>query len=586
MSHNASRHIDYIVQEGDVAFGKTDPASFTPEIRANMRELYDDKFGLFVHFGPYAQLEGMWQGEEVAAEWIMNRARIPVKDYETQAAGTFRPEKFSAREYVEIAVQAGMKFIVVTAKHHDGFAMFQSGHPYNLVEFASFGRDILAELAEECAQRGIKLGFYYSQSQDWHEEGAYGNTWDFAADAQQNHFDRYFDEKVIPQLEELCTNYGDLFMVWFDTPVGMTDEHCQRLMDVIKTNQPGALVNSRLGNGYGHFDVSIDTGKCPNVCTSDWLPDLKIPWQTHETVTQRGWGYTAAGGDNDRSADYAEFIYYVCNVTCFGGVFLLNVAPHPQGFIPPSQANSLRAIGDWLAVNGEAIYGADPSPLTFPPFAITSKPHKLYLHLQEFQDRQVRLDGILSEVTGAYGLADAEKRPLSVSQDGPSILVDLPAEVLQPYVTVIVLEIADAEARVVDETLQQNADGSIALPVANCQYAVRRISYNYEEQVTFRWGEHGLQRLIWTVDIAQPGEFRVVSEDNGADGLVYEVTTVDDTLAVTTMERTDAVTRKENPGTIHIDNAGRHTIHVHPTQPVRMGQSAVYKFKGLELIPV
>ena len=152
---------------------------YTPEIRENMKKLYEDKFGMFVHFGPYAQLEGMWNGEEVTGEWIMKRASIPVKDYEREAAAKLKPTKFDAAEWVNIAENAGMRFIVLTAKHHDGFAMYNSRHPYNIVDFGGFGRDILEELSDECRQREMNLGFYYSQSQDWYEEGGFGNHWGF-----------------------------------------------------------------------------------------------------------------------------------------------------------------------------------------------------------------------------------------------------------------------------------------------------------------------------------------------------------------------------------------------------------------------
>ena len=162
-------------------FGKTDASAYTPEVRENMKQLYEDKFGMFVHWGPYAVLEGIWEGKEVAAEWIMRRAFIPVEVYEREAAAKFKPLKFNAADWVDIAERAGMRFIVITAKHHDGFAMYKSAHPYNLVDFAGFGRDILKELSEECAGRGMNLGFYYSQSQDWHEKGAAGNHWDFGS---------------------------------------------------------------------------------------------------------------------------------------------------------------------------------------------------------------------------------------------------------------------------------------------------------------------------------------------------------------------------------------------------------------------
>ncbi len=579
-----TRAIDYVVETGASAdFGKTDPAAYGPAVRANLKKLYEDKFGLFVHFGPYAQLGGVWDGKEVAAEWIMNRGRIPVKDYEKAAAGNFRPDGFDAGRWVDIAEKAGMRFMVVTAKHHDGFAMYHSKNPYNLVEFAGFGRDILKELSDECARRNMNLGFYYSQSQDWHEEGGAGNTWDFPKDRPQSLFDTYFRDKAMMQVDELTKNYGDIFMVWFDTPLQMDDEKCQTMMDIVSTNQPGALVNSRLGQGYGHFDVSLDNGQTPSVVTSAWLPDLKIPWQTHESVTQQGWGYTTYGGETDRSADYTEFVYSLSRIVCYGGVYLLNVGPRPDGTIPESQINSLRAIGEWLEVNGEAIYGADPSPLKFPPFAITSKPGKLYLHLKELDHHEVSLSGVLSRVTNAYGLADSSQRPLAIRQDGAEVRITVPAELRQPRITVVVLEIADQVARVVDETLQQERDGTIKLPVARCEYAIRRIGYDYEREATHRWGENKKQGLIWTVNVREPGVFRVLSEDTGNADYEYDLITATDRKRLDAKGPGTGFTQKAHDGVISIERAGVQQIAVYPHSLIGMGSG--YKFRGLELVP-
>lgn len=583
---DAFNSVDYVTQTGGkVDFGMTGSAAYTPEIRENMKTLYHDKFGLFVHFGPYAQLGGVWDGREIAAEWIMRRGEIPIKGYEEQAAGLFKPDNFDASEWVDIAEQAGMKFIVVTAKHHDGFAMYDSENPYNLVDFAGFGRDILKELSVECAERDMNLGFYYSQSQDWHEKGGFGNNWDFERLIKpQEEFDVYFESKVVAQVEELTKNYGDIFMVWFDTPVQMDDEKCQQMMDIVRKNQPGALVNSRLGQGYGHFDVSIDNGKTPSVSTATWLPDLKVPWQTHESVTQRGWGYTTYGGENDRSEEYTDFIYSLSRIVCYGGVYLLNVGPRPDGTIPESQVNSLRAIGEWLEVNGEAIYGADPSPLKFPPYAITSKPGKVYLHIKDLKDGTVELDGLLSRVSNAYCLADSKKRSLKLEQTGKRIEVNVPRELIQPRITVVVLEIEDQVARVVDETLQQESDGVIKLPVAKCEFAIRRISYDYENQVTHRWGENTKQGLLWTVDVKAPGRFRVVSEDNGNAEFVYELTTSTDSLLIDAKGRVGELIRREHDGTIDIQQSGVQTISVYPKKTI--GMSSKFEFKGLELVPV
>ncbi|CAA6676313.1 MULTISPECIES: alpha-L-fucosidase [unclassified Lentimonas] len=578
--------IDYVTKTGGkVDFGKTDVSAYTPEVRVNMEQLYQDKFGLFVHFGPYAQLGGVWDGEEVSAEWIMRRGEIPIKDYEEQASGLFKPDQFDAGEWVDIAEQAGMKFIVVTAKHHDGFAMYDSANPYNIVDFAGFDRDLLKELSVECAERDMNLGFYYSQSQDWHESGAFGNSWDFEDIFKpQAQFDAYFEEKAVAQVEELTKNYGDIFMVWFDTPMQMDDAKCQQMMDIVRKNQPGALVNSRLGQGYGHFDVSLDNGTTPSVSTATWLPDLKVPWQTHESVTERGWGYTTYGGETDRSEDYTDFVYSLSRIVCYGGVYLLNVAPRPDGTIPESQVNSLRAIGEWLEVNGEAIYGADPSPLIFPPFAITSKPGKLYLHLKELDQTQVILDGILSKVTNAYCLADSTQQSLEVQQKGAHLSVSIPEEHRQPRITVVVLEMEDEVARVVDETIQQAPNGAISLPVSQCEFAIRRISYDYEHEVTHRWGENPKQGLIWTVNVTEPGEFTIFSEDSSDNKFVYELMTESDQQQLNAKGDVGTLTKKQHPDTIRIDQGGIQQIMVYPTKVISM--SSGFEFKGLELVPV
>lgn len=577
--------VDYITEtSGKVDFGKTQVSAYTPEIRENMKKLYEYKFGMFVHWGPYAQLEGRWNGKEVAAEWIMNRAKISVDDYEQHAAGLFKPEKFDASNWVDIAENAGMKFIVVTAKHHDGFAMYKSKHPYNLVEFANFERDVLKELSDECSERNMKLGFYYSQSQDWHEEGGAGNDWDFGSRIKpQDKFDAYFNEKAVKQVKELTSNYGDIFMVWFDTPIQMNDEKCKQMMNLVKVNQPGALVNSRLGQGFGHFDVSIDNGKTPSVSKATWLSDLKVPWQTHESVTQRGWGYTSYGSENDRSEDYKDFIYSLCRIVGNGGVYLLNVAPRPDGTIPQSQVNSITAIGKWLEINGESIYGADPSPLKFPPYAITTKPGKVFLHIKNVIDHKVELKGLLSKVKKAYCLADISKKALLFNQNKEQLIISFEKNFKQPKVTVVVLEIEDNEAKVINETIEQETDGSIFLPVAKCEFAIRRISYNYEEQVTHRWGENTKQGLIWSINITKPGVYNVISEDNGNNDYVFELKTPSSVLEVAPKGNIGIMTLKKH-GNIEIAKKGILKISAYPKETITM--SSKFKFKGLQLIPI
>src|ERR1700730_5365924 len=202
------------------------------------------RFGMFIHWGLYAVPAGEWKGKPIAGlgEWIMNRAKIPVKEYE-QLATQFNPVKFNAEEWVQMAEDAGMKYLVITSKHHDGFAMYHSAVTrYNVFDATPFHRDPLKELSAACARHNIKFGFYYSQAQDWHEPNGAGNTWDFGPDPQKD-FDQYLRGKAEPQVKELLTGYGPICLIWFDTPRMMTGDRSQRFIDIVRGLQPATLID-------------------------------------------------------------------------------------------------------------------------------------------------------------------------------------------------------------------------------------------------------------------------------------------------------------------------------------------------------
>src|SRR5450432_1364792 len=249
---------------------------------AKMKWFREAKFGLFIHWGLYAIPAGEWKGQPIAGigEWIMNRATIPVTEY-AQLASQFNPVKFDAEEWVKLAEDAGQKYIVITSKHHDGFAMYRSAvSKYNVFDATPFHRDPLKELAAACARHGIKFGFYYSQSQDWHEPNGAGNTWDFGPDDKKD-YDQYLRGKAEPQVKELLTNYGPMCLVWFDTPHMMTAERGQRFADIIRTLQPATLIDGRLG-AEGDYRSMGDNKIPDDVLSGDW----EVPATVNHT-----WGY-------------------------------------------------------------------------------------------------------------------------------------------------------------------------------------------------------------------------------------------------------------------------------------------------------
>lgn len=420
------------------------------------------RFGMFIHWGLYAIPAGRWDGKEVPGigEWIMNRASIPVAQYKALAS-RFNPTQFSARNIVGLAKSAGMKYIVITSKHHDGFAMFRSqANSFNIYDATPFKRDPLKELAEECRKQGIKLGFYYSQDQDWTAPGGAalktGNHqpptfhWD---PAQNGSFAQYLETKAIPQIKELLTNYGEFpAIVWFDTPTkDMTPELAGKIVSVLNEH-PRLIWNNRLGGGY-----EGDTA----------TPEQHIPargypgrdWETCMTMNDT-WGYKQ---DDTNFKSTETLLRNLIDIASKGGNYLLNIGPMATGEVPLPEVERLREMGNWLDVNGEAIYATQPT--LFGPeagaFSTTEKDQqgnpkfipswkwrstttadKIYIHLFEWPGSTFHLDSVPREVTGAYFLADKGHKQLNVTRNGNGIDIAMPDKAFDPIATVLVLTTA------------------------------------------------------------------------------------------------------------------------------------------------
>lgn len=343
------------------------------------------KYGLFIHWGLYSVLGGEYKGQRTdwISEWIMNTLQIPVEEYE-KIAQEFNPVNFDADEYVRKAAQWGMKYIVFTSKHHDGFAMYDSKcSDYNIVKATPFGRDIIKELKEACDRYGLKLGLYYSQSQDWHDPNGYRDQRDDKNQADVNagkDFRKYLDEKCIPQLKEILTQYGDIALIWFDTPMGITPEQSRELADIVKSIQPNCLVSGRIGNDVGEY---VSTG-------DNFIPLMPYPgdWEVPATLNE-SWGYKK-DDHNWRSAD--EILRLLLKINSRGGNYLLNIGPDGQGNIPEGSVKVLDEVGDYIRRNGEAIY--DTKSVPFYPYdlewcVMTRKDHRLFLNILKPNSRFV-----------------------------------------------------------------------------------------------------------------------------------------------------------------------------------------------------
>src|SRR4030095_4847250 len=305
-----------------------------------LRWFREARFGMFIHWGLYAVPAGEWSGKLIPGlgEWIMNRAKIPVAEYE-QLAPRFNPVKFNAEEIVSLAKNAGMKYIVITSKHHDGFAMYHSQvSKFNIVDATPFKRDPLKELAAAAQNAGIKLCFYYSQTQDWHEPDAVGNDWDFPDDTKKN-FQKYLDEKVKPQVTEILSNYRPIGLIWFDTPRNITMEQSQQLVDLVHRIQPDTLVSGRVGHGLGDYDSAGD-----NQISRARAERI---WETPVTINDT-WGFKSY---DQNWKPVPILVRQLVQVISQGGNYLLNVGPTAEGVIPQPSVERLTQVGDWLRVN-------------------------------------------------------------------------------------------------------------------------------------------------------------------------------------------------------------------------------------------
>ncbi len=412
------------------------------EVQDNKKWFKEAGLGMFIHWGLYAIPAGIWNNQPVhderyinpLAEHIMLLNKIPLKEY-AQLANGFNPTNFNAVEIVKMAKAAGFKYITYTTKHHDGFAMFESKiSPYNIVNSTPYKKDPLKDLAEACKKEGIKLCLYYSLGRDWENPNAISrearrNIWDFP-DTSNRSYETYLSEKVKPQLQELLTNYGEIGMIWFDTPELTTQKQSISLELFVKQIQPNCLINTRVGNNVGDV-IEMEDNRIPE------KESLK-PWECPATMAE-SWGYSVLDSKEYwKSAN--ELIEKLVEIRSKGGNYLLNIGPDANGNIPALAKNRLNNISEWMSVNAEAIHQANSSTHKVYNTYITENKTHIYIFVKKSSQNHLLMH-VNPKTIGKIHLLTPKGESLVTYKPsaGSGIVIDLPT--ILPFNSLSVLKI-------------------------------------------------------------------------------------------------------------------------------------------------
>ena len=541
----------------------------------------ESKFGIIIHWGLYSQFAGEWENRKVPvgenAEWIMQKLKIPVSEYRKMAR-EFNPVKFDAEEWVGLIKNAGAKYLVITAKHHDGFAMYHSEvDNYNIVDATPFKRDPMKELAAACRKENIKFCFYYSHREDWDHPDAYGNDWDY--DVSKKNFERYLEEKSKPQLREILKGYGSLGLIWFDR--GMyTQKQGEEFVSIVRQLQPGCLINGRVGNYdkelLGDYQNLIDNGMP--------VGGIEEYWETPQTLNET-WSYSKF--DNKWKSP-GEIILRLVEVVSRGGNYLLNIGPTGEGLIPQASIDILNKVGEWMKKNGESIYGTTSSPFRELLFGkCTVKGEKIFLHVFNWpSDGSLELNGLKNDVKNAFFLTDRNYQ-LRFRKEKDAIIIEVPRKPLDEINTVIVLEI-DGEADVSPPVVMQSDDGSINLEYVEAitgGRAIKRFNRKGKFHISKWTGPD--DTITWYFNLHRPGLYKAeitYAANEEWKGRKYSVSAGGNIITPVVENTGDWYEYKTfTIGTVNLRNTGTGTLIISPDE---YSKNSLMYFKSIKLIPV
>lgn len=477
---------------------------------ARMAWWREARFGMFIHWGVYAVLAGVYKGEKIPGigEWIMS-TRIPVDEYRAYAK-EFNPIHYNPEAWAALAKEAGMRYMIITSKHHDGFALYPSEvTDWDIADASPYGQDLIGPLAEAARAEGLKFGLYFSQAQDWVHPGGIKRrgVWD---EKQRGDIDAYFNEIAIPQVREVLTRYQPA-VLWWDTPETITQEQADKLV-TLKSLVPGIITNNRLGGGY----------KGDTETPEQFIPPTGFADRDFEVcMTMNGtWGYKSWDHNWKSSTD---IIQKLCDISSKGGNFLLNIGPKADGTIPQPSVERLKEVGAWMQVNGESIYGTTASPFgSFTWGRATVKKHKngaeVYLHVFDWPDDGVlEVPGFGSTPNSVKLLADDRTlthRPFPESE-GKGITIDLPPAPSDPHVSVIKLEV-NGPTDFEKVRPRQAPDGSLTLKPSraylhsNSKNALKVEEKKGKESIG-NWFQDK-SWIYWDFRITKPGTFKLSTE--------------------------------------------------------------------------
>jgi alpha-L-fucosidase len=439
---------------------------YTADFKKNSSRLNwfaDAKFGCFVHWGVYSPLAGEWNGNGALgyAEHIMRSRKIPINEYKEKVVNVFDAPGFDADKWMKTAKETGMKYMIVTAKHHDGIAMYPSNvYPYD-IRMSKFKRDPMQELSVAAKKYGIKFGFYYSHAFDWEHPDAPGNDWDFQNPGGDKllhganwwetyseflpRAEKYVDEKSIPQILELIANYHP-DILWFDTPHKLPIYLNLKIIKAIRTADASIVVNGRLARVGGmNFGDYANTGD-----RAAFFRATKGVWEAVPT-TNESYGYNKFDKSHKTSK---HFVRLLASAAAKGGNILLNVGPDSNGAWDVKDVAILNGIGKWMQVNSTSIYATNRNPLPLQSWGeITQKADSLYLHVFEWpKDGKLTVGGLNANVTKAFLLSDIKKKSLSTKQlNETDFVISLPKQMPDSLSTVIKLEV---KGKLENKTLQ------------------------------------------------------------------------------------------------------------------------------------